>query len=521
MDDLSFQDLLQYRKDLEWIKKVNKWHLWKDRRVLKEVEKILKTKYPEAKVYTRQFDRVSTSIELLAEYEMGDVSEELDKILKEEEDTEEQNLLRKTLKYYADEMMREHWYIPPHIFLLDNSWSLEWAGIRYLIRFLHRILPLYEEAGIPTEVLGFTTRNWKWGESRQEWLKAEKPLYPWRLNDLQHTVFKSFGESVIEVKEWFKILLAWENRRKKLGTPRYLKENIDGEALLWAMERIETRNEPKKLVIQISDWKPIDDSTLSVIQYKWKKFNDFKENILNDHLEWVLNYVQNNKRDELAVHLINISDYRDKDKKDLPYTSETKISDYYYVSKSYLEGVLGNIYPEFLRWVDFENRMSRINEWKQTHLWIYSYTYRKANSKDLKNSTMASWQSFVPVIAKVNTSESVINVLEEWVARRNDAPIWLEKRLVHIGITLIMNSDTRKEIVNKLKGKEPIQVGEYQYVLEDSGNVVFLSAIYPDRSKSDAGAMIDLETWAIIKLAEGISAEQIDEILMNLANWEE
>jgi len=107
---------------------------------------------------------------------------------------------------------------------------------------------------VKTEILGFTTRAWKGGQSREHWLAGGRPGHPGRLNDLRHIIYKKADEP-------------WRHARKSLGLMMregLLKENIDGEALLWAHNRLIARTEERKVLMVISDGAPVDDSTLSV-----------------------------------------------------------------------------------------------------------------------------------------------------------------------------------------------------------------------------------------------------------------
>jgi cobaltochelatase CobT len=107
---------------------------------------------------------------------------------------------------------------------------------------------------VKVEILGFTTRMWKGGQSREAWINAGKPANPGRLNDLRHIIYKSADAP-------------WRRARKSLGLmlrEGILKENIDGEALLWAHNRLIGRVEERKILMVISDGAPVDDSTLSV-----------------------------------------------------------------------------------------------------------------------------------------------------------------------------------------------------------------------------------------------------------------
>jgi cobaltochelatase CobT len=111
-----------------------------------------------------------------------------------------------------------------------------------------------ERCGVKVEILGFTTRAWKGGQSREEWLAAGKPASPGRLNDLRHIIYKSADAP-------------WRRSRRSLGLMMregLLKENIDGEALTWAHNRLLGRSEQRRILMMISDGAPVDDSTLSV-----------------------------------------------------------------------------------------------------------------------------------------------------------------------------------------------------------------------------------------------------------------
>jgi cobaltochelatase CobT len=111
-----------------------------------------------------------------------------------------------------------------------------------------------ERCGVKVEILGFTTRAWKGGQARERWIAAGKPPNPGRLNDLRHIVYKPADAP-------------WRRARRSLGLmlrEGILKENIDGEALAWAHNRLLQRTEERKILMVISDGAPVDDSTLSV-----------------------------------------------------------------------------------------------------------------------------------------------------------------------------------------------------------------------------------------------------------------
>tara|TARA_X000000368_G_C23024614_1_gene709588 strand:- start:1410 stop:1976 length:567 start_codon:yes stop_codon:yes gene_type:complete len=111
-----------------------------------------------------------------------------------------------------------------------------------------------EKCKIKVEILGFTTKAWKGGKTREDWLKKGKVKNPGRLNDLRHIIYKSADENRRKAKINLGLML-------KEGL---LKENIDGEALIWASSRLKKRPESRKILIVISDGAPVDDSTLSV-----------------------------------------------------------------------------------------------------------------------------------------------------------------------------------------------------------------------------------------------------------------
>ena len=138
--------------------------------------------------------------------------------------------------------------------LLDNSGSMRGRPITVAATCADILARTLERCGVKVEILGFTTRAWKGGQAREAWLKAGKPATPGRLNDLRHIVYKSADAP-------------WRRARRNLGLMMregLLKENIDGEALLWAHERLLRRPEQRKIMMMISDGAPVDDSTLSV-----------------------------------------------------------------------------------------------------------------------------------------------------------------------------------------------------------------------------------------------------------------
>ena len=138
-----------------------------------------------------------------------------------------------------------------------------------------------ERCLIKTEILGFTTKAWKGGQSREKWIKNGKPTNPGRLNDLRHIVFKSAESPSRRSKQNLGLLL-----REGI-----LKENIDGEALIWANNRLKKRQEKRKILIVISDGAPVDDSTLSVNA----------GNYLERNLREIIYQIENKKEIELIA----------------------------------------------------------------------------------------------------------------------------------------------------------------------------------------------------------------------------
>jgi cobaltochelatase CobT len=138
--------------------------------------------------------------------------------------------------------------------VLDNSGSMRGRPITVAATCADILARTLERCGVSVEILGFTTRAWKGGQAREKWLKDGKPPNPGRLNDLRHIIYKSADTP-------------WRRARRNLGLMMregLLKENIDGEALLWAHQRLIARPEQRKILMMISDGAPVDDSTLSV-----------------------------------------------------------------------------------------------------------------------------------------------------------------------------------------------------------------------------------------------------------------
>ena len=165
--------------------------------------------------------------------------------------------------------------------LLDNSGSMRGRPITIAAVTADILARTLERCGVKVEILGFTTRAWKGGQSRELWQQAGKPAMPGRLNDLRHIIYKPADAP-------------WRRARKSLGLmlrEGILKENIDGEALLWAHDRLLARNEDRRIMIVISDGAPVDDSTLSVNSGSY----------LERHLRDVISYIETRSPVELLA----------------------------------------------------------------------------------------------------------------------------------------------------------------------------------------------------------------------------
>tara|TARA_Y100000590_G_scaffold165810_1_gene189854 strand:+ start:3412 stop:5217 length:1806 start_codon:yes stop_codon:yes gene_type:complete len=155
--------------------------------------------------------------------------------------------------------------------LIDNSGSMRGRPISVAAICADILSRTLERCSVKVEILGFTTKNWKGGKSREKWNLENKPINPGRLNDLRHIVYKSADKP-------------WRQSKKNLGLmlkEGLLKENIDGEALLWAFKRISNRKEERKILMVISDGAPVDDSTLSV------NSGDYLEKHLKKTVKWI------------------------------------------------------------------------------------------------------------------------------------------------------------------------------------------------------------------------------------------
>ena len=165
--------------------------------------------------------------------------------------------------------------------LIDNSGSMRGRPITIAALCADILSRTLERCSVKVEILGFTTKNWKGGKSREFWNNNNKPKNPGRLNDLMHIIYKNADTQ-------------WRQSKKNLGLmlkEGLLKENIDGEAISWAFSRLKKREEERKILMVISDGAPVDDSTLSV------NSGDF----LEKHLKKIVKFIENKSDVEILA----------------------------------------------------------------------------------------------------------------------------------------------------------------------------------------------------------------------------
>ena len=165
--------------------------------------------------------------------------------------------------------------------LIDNSGSMRGRPITIAAICADILSRTLERCSVKVEILGFTTKNWKGGQSREMWNRKGKPKTPGRLNDLRHIIYKSADTQ-------------WRQAKNNLGLmlkEGLLKENIDGEAILWAFNRLKKRSEERKILMVISDGAPVDDSTLSV------NSGDF----LEKHLKKIVKFIEDKTETEILA----------------------------------------------------------------------------------------------------------------------------------------------------------------------------------------------------------------------------
>ena len=165
--------------------------------------------------------------------------------------------------------------------LIDSSGSMRGRSISLAAICADIIGSTLERCSIKTEVLGFTTKNWKGGESKKLWQVQGSPVSPGRLNDIRHIIFKNADNSWRRARKYFGVML-----REGL-----LKENIDGEALSWSFQRLLKRPEERKILIVVSDGAPVDDSTLSTNHSLF----------LEDHLRTIISSIEEGSKIELLA----------------------------------------------------------------------------------------------------------------------------------------------------------------------------------------------------------------------------
>ncbi len=178
--------------------------------------------------------------------------------------------------------------------LIDNSGSMRGRPITIAAICADILSRTLERCSVKVEILGFTTKNWKGGQSREFWNKMSKPKTPGRLNDLRHIIYKSADTQ-------------WRQCKNNLGLmlkEGLLKENIDGEAITWAFNRLKKRKEERKILMVISDGAPVDDSTLSV------NSGDF----LEKHLKKMVKFIEDKTETEILAIGIghDVSRYYDR-----------------------------------------------------------------------------------------------------------------------------------------------------------------------------------------------------------------
>ena len=165
--------------------------------------------------------------------------------------------------------------------LIDNSGSMRGKPIQTAAICSKIISKILEKCLVKIEVLGFTTKEWKGGKSRENWIANDMPQKPGRLNDLMHIIYKTPEDTLKKIDHNFALML-------KDGL---LKENIDGESLLWALTRILKRNEERKILMIISDGAPVDDSTISTNS----------SNYLEKHLKKIIKFIENKTNVEIIA----------------------------------------------------------------------------------------------------------------------------------------------------------------------------------------------------------------------------
>jgi cobaltochelatase CobT len=263
--------------------------------------------YPEYKIYTNKFDEIVAAEKLSTSAELSLLRQQLDRKLadlknitqrsankllrklmarekrsfefNEEEgiiDTKKltQLIINPTYKEYFKKENIEHNLDTVVTLLIDNSGSMRGRPITIAAMSADILAKTLERCGIKVEILGFTTAEWRGGKSHKLWVTEGRPKNPGRLNDLRHIIYKAADTP-------------WQKAKRNLGLmlrDGILKENIDGEALLWAYGRLAKRPEQRKILLIISDGAPVDDSTLSTNP------GPYLDRHLQDTIHWLENY---------------------------------------------------------------------------------------------------------------------------------------------------------------------------------------------------------------------------------------
>ena len=272
---------------------------------------------PEYKIYTTKYDQIAKASDLANREELDQLREQFDLKLKKlnnisnrltaklkrkllakkdvtyERNKEEGSLDRKKISqiiirpFATDNYVtiKEHNYQDTLIcLLLDNSGSMRGQPIMMSAMACEIIAKILEKFGVKTEILGFTTVDWRGGKSRKLWDSSSKPSNPGRLSDIRHIIYKNANQSFKKSRNNLGLML-------KEGI---LKENIDGEALIWAKKRLDSYSQKRKILMIISDGTPVDDSTNS---------NNYAD-ILSDHLHHVISKIE--KHSDIEITAIGI-----------------------------------------------------------------------------------------------------------------------------------------------------------------------------------------------------------------------
>ena len=277
-------------------------------------EEMDQTNYEDYKIFTSQFDEIINAVDIATPEETQRLRQHLDKLISPHLTTigKLANRLQRLLQaqqnrswnYNLEEGLLDTSHLHRVItkpgnslsfkqeseskfkdtvvsLLIDSSGSMRGRSMSLAAICGDIIGSTLERCYVKTEILGFTTKHWKGGESKKSWVNQGSPPSPGRLNDLRHIIFKSADDNFRRARKSFGIML-----REGL-----LKENVDGEALAWAHQRLSKRNEDRKILIVISDGAPVDDSTLSTNH----------SNFLDNHLRQIIHTIETQSNIELLA----------------------------------------------------------------------------------------------------------------------------------------------------------------------------------------------------------------------------